>query len=259
MNGSRQPVPLPVIEQQLERRARTVAEHVDGADEGVVAEHLPTHGGEPIDPFAKIHRFRGDKDAALRGELQHERPSTKARTSASSAGGDMGVCMQSRVPSARDSSIWVTTAGGGPGGADGTSTKPRDRGDPTGVPSHRVAIRFLRSIKRTRNCLATREGGKVAAKVTACSQSSWGMRSEGCVRVWRQCANCAANWSSWWSPCNGVVLIIRASQSSGSCHMDDCRPAKIKFHARWSVADAWVVWPDGLPASCVVLPGLLAE
>src|SRR5262249_29432750 len=80
-------------------------------------------------------------------------------------------------------------------------------------------------------------GGKVAAKVTACSQSSWGMRSEGCVRVWRQCANCAANWSSWWSPCNGVVLVMLASQSSGSCHTDDCRPAKIKFHARWSVAD----------------------
>src|SRR5262249_43299683 len=110
MNGSRQPVPLPVIQQKFERRARTVAEHVDGADEGVVAEHLPPHGGEPIDPFAKIHRGGGDKDAALRGALQHERPSTKARTSASSTGGDMGVCMQSRVPSARDSSTWVTTA-----------------------------------------------------------------------------------------------------------------------------------------------------
>src|SRR5215831_7989538 len=151
----------------------------------------------------------------------------------------MGVCMQSRVPSARDSSISAMPAGGGSAGADGTSTKPRDRGAPGGGPSHRVTIRFLRSIKRTRTCLATREGGKVAAKVTACSQSSWGMRSEGCVRVWRQCANCAANWSSWWSPCNGVVLVMLASQSSGSCHTDDCRPAKIKFHARWSVADRW--------------------
>src|SRR5712691_5522499 len=65
------------------------------------------------------------------------------------------------------------------------------------------------------------------------------MRSEGCVRVWRQCANCAANWSSWWSPCNGVVIVMLASQSSGSCHTDDCRPAKIKFHARWSEADGF--------------------
>ena len=75
--------------------------------------------------------------------------------------------MQSRVPSARDSAIWVTTAGWGLVGADGTSTKPRGRGDPGGVPSHRVAIRFLRSMKRTRNCLATWEGGNVAANVTA--------------------------------------------------------------------------------------------
>jgi hypothetical protein len=82
----------------------------------------------------------------------------------------MGVCMHSRVPSARDSSIWITTAGGGLVGTDGTSTKPRDRGGPGGGPgggpSPRVAIRFLRSIKRTRNCLATWEGGKVAANVT---------------------------------------------------------------------------------------------
>ena len=31
--------------------------------------------------------------------------------------------MQSRVPSARDNSIWITPVGGGQAGADGTSTK----------------------------------------------------------------------------------------------------------------------------------------
>src|SRR5262249_29880209 len=78
---------------------------------------------------------------------------------------------------------------------------------------------------------------RVTAKATARSQSSWGIRSEGGARVWRQCANCAANWSSWWSPCNGVVIVMVSSQSSGSCAMDDCRPAKIELHARWSEAD----------------------
>jgi len=71
--------------------------------------------------------------------------------------------MQSRVPSARDSSISVRPAGGGSAGADGTSTKPRGReGAACGA-----AICFFRSIRRNRNCLATREGGKVAAKATA--------------------------------------------------------------------------------------------
>ena len=48
----------------------------------------------------------------------------------------------------------------GRAGADGTSTKPSGRaGAACGA-----AICFFRSIRRNRNCLATREGGKVAAK-----------------------------------------------------------------------------------------------
>src|SRR6266705_2326799 len=45
--------------QKLERRARAVAEHVDGALEGVVAQGVPAHGRESINAFTKIHRCGG--------------------------------------------------------------------------------------------------------------------------------------------------------------------------------------------------------
>src|SRR6516164_6528078 len=73
-------VPLAVVEQQLERCARAVAEHVDGALQGVIAQHLAAHGREPIDAFAKIYRRRGEKDTALGRELEHQSLSKKART-----------------------------------------------------------------------------------------------------------------------------------------------------------------------------------
>src|SRR5262249_11967638 len=118
-----EPVALAVIQQQLERRAGAVAKHVDGSLQRVLPKHLTTDRREAINPFAKIDRLRGEKDPALRGQLQHARPSTKARTNASSSRGERGVCRQSRVPSARDSSSWVTAVAWGPAGADGTSTK----------------------------------------------------------------------------------------------------------------------------------------
>ena len=39
----------------------------------------------------------------------------------------------------------------------------------------RVAICFLRSARRNRNCLATREGGTTAVNATAWAQSAWGI------------------------------------------------------------------------------------
>jgi hypothetical protein len=50
---------LPVVDQKFERRACAVAEHIDGALEGVVAQGVPAHGRESINAFAKIHRFGG--------------------------------------------------------------------------------------------------------------------------------------------------------------------------------------------------------
>jgi hypothetical protein len=75
--------------------------------------------------------------------------------------------MHSRVPSARASSIWSAPVGGGQEGAAGTSTKSRDRGGASAGDAGEVAICFFKSMRRNRNCLATREGGKVAAKATA--------------------------------------------------------------------------------------------
>src|SRR5215471_20498962 len=90
------PVALAVIQQEFQRRARTVAADIDGALQGVIAEALATHGPEAIDAFAEIDGFSGHKDAAVRGELEHERASTKARTSASSGSAEAAQWMHSR-------------------------------------------------------------------------------------------------------------------------------------------------------------------
>src|SRR6266849_4965990 len=108
--------------------ASAVVEDIDGALERVRAQHLPTHGREAIDPFAKIHGVRGEKNAALGGELQHQRPSRKARRTVSSGTVDAAPWMDSRVPSARDSSSCIVGVACGRAGAGGTSTKPREVG-----------------------------------------------------------------------------------------------------------------------------------
>ena len=62
-----QPVALAVIEQEFERRARAVAEDVDGALQGVVAQDLPAHGREAIDAFAEIDRLRWPQRCGFAG------------------------------------------------------------------------------------------------------------------------------------------------------------------------------------------------
>src|SRR5215472_6197253 len=124
MNASRDPVALAIVEQQLERRARAVAEHVDGALQGVIAQPLTAHGREPIDAFAKIHRRRSEKDAALGRELEHQSRSKKARTTAARGSGASCERIQRRAPSARCSSISVCGGAGGQAEGAGTSTKP---------------------------------------------------------------------------------------------------------------------------------------
>ena len=64
-----QPKALAVVEQEFQGGARAVAEDVDGALQRVVAQALSAYSTEPINAFAEIDRFDGDKDAALRGEL----------------------------------------------------------------------------------------------------------------------------------------------------------------------------------------------
>src|SRR5215467_6108373 len=96
-----EPVPLPIIEQELEGGARTIAEDIDRSLQGVGPEPLPTHGGESIDPVAKIHGVGREKNAALGRQLEHAWPSKKHWTRASSGSAMSGACRCSRAPSGR--------------------------------------------------------------------------------------------------------------------------------------------------------------
>jgi hypothetical protein len=162
------PGALAVIQQPCERRARPVAADVDGALSGGVAEALATHGPAARDACADIDGVRGHKDAAVRGELEHERASTKARTTASSGSAEVAPWRHSRGPSVRESSSGMAAGGGGQAGAAGTSPKPRAMGGGvTGAAGGAVALCFLRSVKRHRHGWATRAGGNAEASATA--------------------------------------------------------------------------------------------
>src|SRR5919202_4662322 len=53
-----EPEALPVIAQELECRTGAIAEDEERATERLLQEHAATHGGEPIDAFAKIDGLR---------------------------------------------------------------------------------------------------------------------------------------------------------------------------------------------------------
>src|SRR5207237_6297668 len=126
------------IEEECERRTGAVAQGVDGAGQRILPEPLPTHGTEPSNALPEIAGLGCQHYATLRGELEHERTSSKARTHDASGQVDSALWRHSRVPSARDSSSCPAPVGGG-------------------------AICFFRSVRRNRNCLATRAGGHTAA------------------------------------------------------------------------------------------------
>ena len=71
------------------------------------------------------------------------------------------------MPSARDSAIWSAPVGGSQEGAAGPATKSRDLGGASAGAAGEVAICFFKSMRRNRNCLATRGGGKAEASATA--------------------------------------------------------------------------------------------
>jgi hypothetical protein len=173
----------------VERRARAVATDLDDAGPRMLSEHLPTPSPEPSEALPKIDGLRRHQNATLGGELEHERTSRKARTNGASAHVDSAPWMRSRVPSARDISLWMAPAGGGQEGAEGTATQPREVGGcgtAGGPAAGLVAIGFLRSAKRNRHGLATRDGDTTAVNATAWAQSSGGLCLWGCGRVWRQ-------------------------------------------------------------------------
>ena len=66
-----EPKPLAIVGQEFERRAGAVAKDVDCAAQRILAQRLATQRGEPIDSLAEIDGLHGEKDAALRRELEH--------------------------------------------------------------------------------------------------------------------------------------------------------------------------------------------
>lgn len=81
-----EPEALAIVAQDFERGTRAVPEDVERAAQGIVAERSAADGGEPINAFAEVDRLRGDKDATLRGQLEHPGVSKKVRTNATSGG-----------------------------------------------------------------------------------------------------------------------------------------------------------------------------
>ena len=67
------PKTLAVVNQDLQRRRRPVAEHEHPAAERIVLEHLFAHPGQAVDPLAKIGRLDGHHHPHLRRDLDHDR------------------------------------------------------------------------------------------------------------------------------------------------------------------------------------------
>src|SRR6516162_1747237 len=143
--------------------------------QGVVTQHLATHGGEAINTFAKIHWGGGEKDAALGSQLNHTGVSKKVRTSAVRGSCASWAVIRRRAPSGRWSSISIGAVGRGQTGAAGTSTEGRAAG--AAGAAWWAAQRFFNSPPLTRNRLATWVNGTMAVRAMACSHRSGGMGS----------------------------------------------------------------------------------
>lgn len=61
---------------------------LDRAAQRVFPQRLATHRRKPIDAFAAIDGVQGQKDAALRGELEHQGLAKKVCSSGATAGED---------------------------------------------------------------------------------------------------------------------------------------------------------------------------
>lgn len=65
-----EPKTLAIVSQEFERPAGTIAKNVDRAAQRIFAQRLATQRGQPVDSLAEIDGLHGEKDAALRRELQ---------------------------------------------------------------------------------------------------------------------------------------------------------------------------------------------
>jgi hypothetical protein len=81
-----QPKALAIVGQEFERRAGAVAKDGDRAAQGIVAQGLATQCGEPIYALAAVDGLHREKNAAVRGELEHQRDSRNVCSKGTSAG-----------------------------------------------------------------------------------------------------------------------------------------------------------------------------
>ncbi len=66
-----QPETLPIVDEEFEGGASSVAKQKDGAGERVTVEPVPTQRGKGIDTFAEVDRLIGEHDVELWRELDH--------------------------------------------------------------------------------------------------------------------------------------------------------------------------------------------
>ena len=162
------PVALAVIEQEFERRARAVAEDIDGALQGLSPRRWRHTAPSPSMPLRKSTGSVATKMRLCGVSWSMQRPSTKARTSASSGSADGGAvdAQPGAIGAGQLDLVWRRAAGARRGQRHFHKAQGMG-GGVTGAGACGVAICFLRSVRRNRNCLATREGGKAAASATA--------------------------------------------------------------------------------------------
>jgi hypothetical protein len=76
------PKPLRVIQEQLNSRRPSIAEHEHIAGEGIRSQNLFADSSQTISSTAEIGRFHGNENAHLGSELNHPRLSHNVRLSA---------------------------------------------------------------------------------------------------------------------------------------------------------------------------------
>ena len=80
------PESLAVVDQDLNRRRLSVAEHEDPTTERIVVEHLLAEPGQAVDPLTEIGRLDGHHHAHLRRDLDHGSLCQKLRLNAARSG-----------------------------------------------------------------------------------------------------------------------------------------------------------------------------
>ena len=65
-----QPKALPIVGQKFQRRAGTVAKHIDRVAQRMLVQYVATEGGESIYAFPEVDGLHGQEDATLGREVE---------------------------------------------------------------------------------------------------------------------------------------------------------------------------------------------